>query len=133
MVDDHQYDCSTLTLFFFFVHPIDQPQAPVGVVFHCSNLTLQWQQTAHPCDYTTVSIMGGANKTFTVGCNVTMKVFDVEDFPLTTNLTFEVQAVNCAGRSAPGFTNYQVTPTCIPSPVTVPPSGKCVYMYVYMN
>lgn len=102
---------------------LDQPQAPVGVVFHSSNLTLQWQQTAHLCDYTIVSTMGGANKNFTVDCNVTMKVFDGKDLPLTTNLTFEVRAVNCAGRSAPGFTSYQFTPTCTPSPFT--PSGEC--------
>ena len=98
----------------FFSHPMyhastGPPQmTPGNVTFNQDSTTLTWNETAEVSwlniSYTcTVRYPNGHNYTTNVTNGTTSEHYDLSDMNVSGNITFEVQAFNCAGVGPKGY------------------------------
>ena len=96
--------------FFSMYHASTGPpqMAPGNVTFNQDSTTLTWNQAAEVSwlniSYTcTVRYPNGHNYTTNVTNGTTSVPYDLRGMNVSGNITFEVQAVNCAGAGPKGY------------------------------
>ncbi|KAL5496860.1 hypothetical protein EMCRGX_G013230 [Ephydatia muelleri] len=88
----------------FVISIVGTPPAPSGATYYATNHTLQWRPSL-PCDHTIVSEVGVANLSWKLDCTVSSVVFNPSELSQSSNLTFQLQSENCAGRSVSHYSS----------------------------
>eukprot|EP00731_Ephydatia_muelleri_P008585 Em0004g923a len=88
----------------FVISVVGTPPAPSGATYYATNHTLQWRPSL-PCDHTIISEVGVANLSWKLDCTVSSVVFNPSELSQSSNLTFQLQSENCAGRSVSHYSS----------------------------